>query len=194
MSEIKNHAQHLTAGDYHVRKLWPLEYAAFRRHLHRLDHSTRHARFGTAVNDAFLDAYADTAKRLGTVIYGAFIGTEMHASAELRSLMLMGDTMAEAAFAVETDHQHHGLGSILMDRIITTAQNRGIGQLHMICMRDNGRMRHLAGKFGARMKIDHGEVTGNITSAYPTASSLLDEAMHDTASFVTAILDWRPNL
>ena len=197
MAEILNRAMEgdvdmvSAAANYRIRKLWPVGYPAFRRHLLRLDEETRHARFGTAVNDAFLEAYADTARRIGTVIYGAFIGPDMYASAELRAIHPMGDTMAEAAFAVEKDHQKHGLGSALMDRIITTAQNRGIGQLHMICMRENNPMQRLARKFGARMRIDHGDAMGEIEPAHATPLSLLDEAMHDTTDFVTAVMDWR---
>ena len=175
---------------YRIRKLWPVDGQAFRRHLLRLDAETRHFRFGTAVNDNFLDAYADTAQRLGTVIYGAIIGRELCASAELRSLHVMGDEIAEAAFVVETEHRHHGLGSLLMERIVTAAQNRGIGQVHMICSRDNQAMQGLAEKFGAHFKIDHGEALGEIAAQDPTPFSLLDEAMHDTTDFVTAVLDW----
>ena len=87
------------------------------------------------------------------------------------------------------DGEH--VGSLLMDRIITAAQNRRISQLYMICMRDNSTMQHLAGKFGARLRIDHGEVTGQIEPAYPTPVSLFDEQMNDAAGFVTAVLDWR---
>jgi GNAT superfamily N-acetyltransferase len=142
------------------------------------------------VNDNFLDAYADTARRMGTVIYGAFIGSEMYASAELRSLHPLGDEMAEAAFVVESAHRHHGLGSALMDRIITAAKNRGIHQLHMICARDNQPMQRLGEKFGAQFTIDHGEALGEIETEPATPLSLLDEAMHDTTDFVTAVLDW----
>ncbi len=176
---------------YRIRKLWPLEHGAFRRHLLRLDPETRHARFGTAVNDNFLHAYADTARRTGTVIYGAFLGSEMHGSAELRALHTAGDENAEVAFAIERDHQHLGLGSALMDRIITAAQNRGIGQLHMICMRENAPMQRLAEKFGAHFHVDHGEALGEIEPGKPTPLSLLDEVMHDQTDFVTAVLDWR---
>jgi len=176
---------------YRIRKLWPFDSGAFRRHLLRLDPDTRHARFGTVVNDAFLESYAETARRLGTLIYGAFLDGEMHASAELRSLHPLGDAMAEAAFAVEREHQKHGIGSALMDRIITAAQNRGIGELHMICMRENTRMQRLAEKFGARLKLEDGEVIGHIEPHYPTPVSLMDESMNDTAAFVTAVLDWR---
>jgi RimJ/RimL family protein N-acetyltransferase len=179
---------------YHIRKLWPLDRNAFRRHLLRLDHETRLARFGTAVNDNFLHAYADTAKRTGTIVYGAFIGHEMHGSAELRSLHEAGDEMAEAAFAVEAEHQHHGLGSALMDRIITAAQNRNIGQVHMICMRENHQMKRLAEKFGARFRIVDGEATGEIVPDHATEHSLLDEALHDETEFITAVLDWQSEL
>ena len=175
---------------YRIRKLWPLETEAFRRHLLRLDPETRQFRFGTAVNDNFLNAYADTARRIGTVVYGAFIGPEMYASAELRSVHAVGDEMAEAAFVVESPHRHHGLGSALMDRIITAAQNRGVHQLHMICARENQPMQRLGEKFGAHFRIDHGEALGEIETDPVTPLSLLDEAMHDTTDFVTAVLDW----
>ena len=178
------------AAPYRIRKLWPGEGEAFRRHLLRLDPETRQFRFGSAVNDNFLNAYADTARRIGTVIYGAFLGREIHASAELRALHMLGDEMAEAAFAVETAHRHQGLGSALMERIITAAQNRGIHQLHMICARENHPMQRLGQKFGAEFRIEHGEAMGEIATHPATPLSLLGEAMHDATDFVTAVLDW----
>ena len=180
-----------TLEDYHIRKLWPFDFTAFRRHLKRLDPETRQSRFGTVVNDDFLDAYADSAHRMGTVVFGAFHDGEIHASAELRPLDHVNETMAEAAFTVEKPYQDHGLGSVLMDRIITTAQNRGIHQLYMICLRANGRMQHIADKFGARLKIEQGEVTGSLETSHPTVISLFEESMHDAQGFVTAMLDWR---
>lgn len=180
------------ADRYHIRKLWPLDTAAFRRHLLRLDAETRQSRFGTPVNNEFLDAYANTARRIGTVIFGAFIGPEMHASAELRALHALGDATAEAAFAVERDHQHNGLGSVLMERLVAAARNRGIGQVHMICTRDNNRMQRLAEKFGARIHSDHGELRGEIEPSAMTPLSLLGEVLHDTTDFVTAVFDWSP--
>ncbi len=116
------------------------------------------------------------------MIYGAFIGREMHASAELRALHPMGDAVAEAAFAVEREHQHHGLGSVLMDRIITAAQNRGIGQVHMICMRENQPMQRLAEKFGARIRCSRAKPPARLPRTTRHHSRVLDEAMHDTTA------------
>ena len=41
---------------YRIRKLWPMETEAFRRHLLRLEPETCQFRFGTPVNDNFLNA------------------------------------------------------------------------------------------------------------------------------------------
>src|SRR5438445_10801392 len=105
---------------YSIRRLWPLDFSAFLRHLKRLDGETRRSRFGSPVNDDFLETYAATANRLGTLVYGAFKGGEIHASAELRTL---DPAVAEAAFTAEKDAQDHGLGSILMDRVTNAAQS-----------------------------------------------------------------------
>ena len=84
------------------------------------------------------------------------------------------------------------VGSVLMDRIITAAQNRAIHQLHMICARDNQPMQKLGEKFGAQFRINHGEALGEIETDPPTVLSILGEAMHDTSDFVTAVFDWSP--
>jgi hypothetical protein len=52
-------------------------------------------------------------------------------------------------------------------------------------------MRHIAGKFGARLTVAEGEAAGEITPAGPTPLSLLDEIIGDATSFVTAVFDWR---
>jgi RimJ/RimL family protein N-acetyltransferase len=173
-----------------LRKLWIADAKALRAHLKRLDPEARRLRFGGVTTDEFIDAYVDTAFRLDAMIFGTFVEGEIRASAELRSIF--GATPdAEAAFAVETDWQDQGLGSELMDRILTAAQNRGIARLHMICLSENVRMRHIAGKFGARLTFAEGEVTGEVTPSAPTALSLLDEFVHDAQGFVTAVFDWR---
>ncbi len=133
-----------------LRKLWLGDLGALRAHLKRLDPEARRLRFGGVTTDDFIDAYVDTAFRLDATIFGVFIDGEIRASAELRGIFGGMAPDAEAAFAVEGDWQDQGLGSELMDRILTTAQNRGVARLHMICLTENARMRHIAGKFGAR--------------------------------------------
>jgi GNAT superfamily N-acetyltransferase len=174
-----------------LRKLWIADASALRVHLKRLDPEARRLRFGGVTSDEFIDAYVDTAFRLDALIFGVFIDGEIHASAELRRIFGGATPDAEAAFAVEPDWQDQGLGSVLMDRILTAAQNRGVARLHMICLSENARMRHIAGKFGARLTFAEGEVMGEVSPAAPTTLSLFDELVHDAQGFVTAVFDWR---
>jgi GNAT superfamily N-acetyltransferase len=174
-----------------LRKLWMGDLGALRAHLKRLDREARRLRFGGVTTDQFIDAYVDTAFRLDATVFGIFIDGEIRGSAELRSIFGERTSDAEAAFAVEADWQDQGLGSTLMDRILTAAQNRGITRLHMICLRENARMRHIAGKFGARLTFAQGAVTGEVAPANSTPLSLLDEFVRDTEGFVTALFDWR---
>lgn len=174
-----------------LRKLWTADASALRAHLKRLDPEARRLRFGGVVTDDFIETYVDTAFRLDAMIFGIFIDADIRASAELRGIFggLMAD--AEAAFAVEGDWQGQGFGSELMDRVLTAAQNRAITRLHMICLSENARMRHIAGKFGARLTFAEGEVTGEVAPAVATALSLLDEFVYDAQAFVMAVFDWR---
>jgi RimJ/RimL family protein N-acetyltransferase len=174
-----------------LRKLWIADLGALRAHLKRLDPEARRLRFGGVTNDQFIDAYVDTAFRLDATIFAVFIDGEIRGSAELRSIFPGPSSDAEAAFAVEREWQDQGLGSELMDRILTAAQNRRVARLHMICLSENARMRHIAGKFGARLTFAEGEVTGEMSPATPTPLSLLDEFVHDAQGFVTAVFDWR---
>lgn len=173
-----------------IRKLGMGDFAQFRAHLKRLDRDTQRLRFGHHVSEDFIDAYVDTSYRIGTLVFAAFEGGEIRASAELRGLAGV-EFDAEAAFAVEAGWQDRGLGSELMARIITAAQNRGFGRLHMICLRENARMRHIAGKYGAQLKFMGGDVLGELDPHHPTPVSVLDEMIHDAQGFVTAVLDWQ---
>jgi GNAT superfamily N-acetyltransferase len=157
-----------------LRKLWIADLGALRAHLKRLDPEARRLRFGGVTNDQFIDAYVDTAFRLDATIFAVFIDGEIRGSAELRSVFGGSSSDAEAAFAVETEWQGQGLGSELMDRILTAAQNRRVARLHMICL-----------------SFAEGEVTGEMSPATPTPMSLLDEFVHDAQGFVTAVFDWR---
>ncbi|CAN5395826.1 hypothetical protein BH10PSE7_BH10PSE7_19650 [soil metagenome] len=173
-----------------IRKLGLSDFPQFRAHLKRLDPGTQRLRFGQPVGEDFIDAYVDTSFRIGTLIFGAFEDGMIRGSAELRGVAGI-EFDAEAAFAVEPDWQDHGLGSELMTRLITAAQNRGFSRLHMVCLSENARMRHIAAKHGAHLKFLEGDVTGELDPHQPTVQSLMDEWVHDAQGFVSAILEWQ---
>ncbi|WP_246479679.1 GNAT family N-acetyltransferase [Kaustia mangrovi] len=174
-----------------IRKLWPGDVELFREHLKRLDPESRRMRFGGAVSDIFIDDYADTACRLNSVIHGCFVDGVLRAAAELRPVLESWPLQAEAAFSVETPFQDSGLGTELMHRTIVAARNRGINTIYMICLRENGRMRHIAQKHKADLRFEDDEIAGTVDAPYPTYFTLMEEFMGDAQGFVTAVLNWR---
>ena len=86
---------------------------------------------------------------------------------------------AEAAFSIEQPWQSHGVGSVLLERTLLSARNRGIKALHMHCLADNRRMQQLARKFDAELSFDFGSVIGEVDPPRSTALSLLREAVAD---------------
>lgn len=58
---------------------------------------------------------------------------------------------AELAIVVRSDSQHRGIGTLLLDRLLTLAQSRGIVDIRGDVLADNHAMLTLARKFGFRI-------------------------------------------
>jgi GNAT superfamily N-acetyltransferase len=171
-----------------IRKLWAGEAEIFRDHLLRLDADSRRFRFGSAVSDEFVTRYAGRAFRSGAIVHGCFVDGELRAAAELYPL---GDVLpgeAEAAFSVEPAFQNHGLGTLLLERVILTARNRGIRTLCLNCLAQNRRMQQIARKFDAELSFDSDEVVASLNAPFPTALSLAREAAADAQGVAGAVL------
>ena len=177
-----------------IRKLWIGEANLYRDHLLRLDPASRHSRFGGAVADEFIGNYVDTTFALNAVVHGFFVDSTLRGGAELRPLGPAFGREAEAAFSIETPWQSHGVGSILLDRTLLAARNRGIKRLHMACLADNRRMQELARKFAAELSFDFGSVVGEVAAARPTPLSVVREMVADSHGFATAMLDVQSRL
>jgi GNAT superfamily N-acetyltransferase len=176
-------------GGGFVRKLWFGETDAYRDHLLRLDADNRQRRFSGGVSDDFLARHAKTIDEVGVVVHGFFIDGVLRGAAELRPLGTLFAHEAEAAFSVEQPWQSHGVGSVLLERTLLSARNRGITALHMNCMPDNLRMQQLARKFEAELSFDIDCVVGEVDAPRPTPLSLMREAVSDGASLANAFID-----
>ena len=86
----------------------------------------------------------------------------MRGAAELRSIGPVFAREGEAAFSIEWPWQSHGVGTVLLERTLLSARNRGIKLLRMHCLADNRRMQQLARKFEADLKFDFGSVVGEV--------------------------------
>jgi GNAT superfamily N-acetyltransferase len=177
-----------------VRKLWPAEAAMFRDHLLRLDPASRRMRFAHAVSDSFIETYAAHMSDAGALTIAYIEDGEVRAAAELKRVGGMWSEEAEAAFSVETSHQSRGLGTLLMGRLIRAARNRGVHHVVMNCLLENERMQAVAKKHEAGLKVEMGEVTGEIMPATSNVMSHFEEAMEDRAALVLSFLDLQKRL
>jgi GNAT superfamily N-acetyltransferase len=177
-----------------VRKLWFGETDAYRDHLLRLDADSRQRRFSGAVSDEFVARHAATIDEVGVVVHGFFIDGVLRGAAELRPLGTLFAHQAEAAFSVEQPWQSHGVGTVLLERTLLSARNRGITALHMNCMAENQRMQQLARKFEADLSFDFDNVVGEVEAPRSTPLSLMREAVADGASLASAMLQAQSRL
>ncbi len=177
-----------------IRKLWMGEATAYRDHLLRLDAESRRNRFAGTVADEFVRDYADLAFGLDAVIHGFLIDGTLRGAAELRPIGRASAHEAEAAFSIERPWQSHGVGSVLLERTLLAARNRGIRFLHMACLADNRRMQQLARKFEADLSFDFGSVVGEVAAPRATPLSVLREVLADSHGFATAVLDVQSRL
>ena len=177
-----------------IRKLWTGETDAYRDHLLRLDPESRHRRFSGAVANEVIARHAASARGPGVVIHGFFIDGTLRGAAELRSIGPLFSDEGEAALSIEQPWQSHGVGTELLERTLLSARNRGITSLHMHCLADNQRMQQLARKFEAGLSFDFGSVVGEVDPPRSTALSLMREAIVDSHSVATAIMDAQTRL
>jgi GNAT superfamily N-acetyltransferase len=177
-----------------IRKLWVGETDAHRDHLLRLDRDSRSRRFSGAISDEFIARHAALAGRFDVVLHGFFVDGVLRGAAELRSVGSVFAREGEAAFSIELPWQSHGVGTVLLERTLLSARNRGIKLLRMHCLADNRRMQQLASKFEADLKFDFGSVVGEVDPPRLTLLSLTREMVTDAHSVATAFLDVQSRL
>ena len=155
---------------------------------------SRHRRFSGTVSDDFIARHAATANDIGVVVHGFFVDGVLRGAAELRRMGSVLTHTAEAAFSIEQPWQSHGVGTVLLERTLLSARNRGINSLHMHCLADNQRMQQLARKFEADLSFDFGSVVGEVDAPRSTPLSLMREAMADAHGVAAAVLDVQSRL
>jgi GNAT superfamily N-acetyltransferase len=177
-----------------IRKLWIGEADIYRDHLLRLDADSRRNRFAGTVSDEFVRDYAELSFGIDALIHGFFVDGTLRGAAELRPIGAPLMREAEAAFSIEKPWQSHGVGSMLLERTLLAARNRGIKFLHMACLADNRRMQQLARKYDAELTFDFSSVVGEVATARPTPLSVMREMLADGHGFATALFDVQARL
>ncbi|QIB34882.1 GNAT family N-acetyltransferase [Ancylobacter pratisalsi] len=190
--EIVRPARHRPAlGEGHIRKLLPAERHLLLEHFLRLDPLSRFMRFGGVISDSALSRHATRVTTGDALALGYFVDGELHAVAELHPLPKReGKPLsAEAAFSVERPWQGKGVGSAMMEHLVMLAQNRGIEELQVVFLPNNGRMKRLAVHGAADFSVDDEEVVGRMKAPHATVFSRMRELMGDVFSVCSSAFD-----
>jgi GNAT superfamily N-acetyltransferase len=177
-----------------IRKLWIGEADIYRDHMLRLDADSRRNRFAGTVSDEFVRDYAELSFGIDALIHGFFVDGTLRGAAELRPIGAPLMREAEAAFSIEKPWQSHGVGSLLLERTLLAARNRGVKFLHLACLADNRRMQQLARKYDAELTFDFSNVVGEVATPQPTPLSVMREILADGHGFATAMFDVQSRL
>ncbi len=87
-------------------------------------------------------------------------------AAVARLVKIKDSNRAEVAFVVADQHQHHGLGTYLLDCIIEIARRERVGELEAIMLADNLSMKDLFCRAGFQFLLPQGgEVTAHLKLA-----------------------------
>ncbi|HSR64053.1 MAG TPA: GNAT family N-acetyltransferase [Xanthomonadaceae bacterium] len=149
---------HILADGRHVviRPLASGDREAERAFISSLSSEARHFRFGCAIGEPG-DPLLDQLTRMDATREVAFAAVAAGADAGDGRDRIVGISRyaadadgrrCECAVVVADDWQHHGLGVLLMERLIETARTRGIRQMYSVDPAANAAMRELAAHLG----------------------------------------------
>ncbi|NOD75019.1 MULTISPECIES: GNAT family N-acetyltransferase [unclassified Ruegeria] len=178
--------------DIVIRRLRRHDHALISSHFNSLDEDVLLSRFGTPVQPQGVQDYLSNMFADAAFVFGAFPDSCLRGVGELRLIPDHKYHVAEAAFTVEKAWQDQGIGDALLSRLITIAQNRGIREVHMLCLATNQKMRRLAAKHNAELTLVPGQVEATLTTPWPTPFSMAKEITSEYRAFARAVLSW-PN-
>lgn len=172
-----------------TRILLPTEFAKLRDHLLRLDPEDRQRRFAGQLSDGAVAAHIEAIDRFRAMVVAYVEDGQVRGAAELLRFAAPAGTQAELAVTVEKSWQDRGIGTTLLRQALTLARNRGLEQVMMVCLAENGRMRHLADKFHGKLLDLGGEVEANVPLLAPDALSLWQEAVDQSQAALGTMLE-----
>ena len=103
----------------------------------------------------------------------------MRGAVELVGSKAGGMSTVELAVSIERPFQNTGAGTQLVRQAMLVAQNRGIKQISMLCLRQNKRMQSICRKLNGLLDFDEADVMCDIKVAAPSQFTYLDELVND---------------
>lgn len=143
---------------------------------------SRHDRFNGFTDDSFVTAYAARCFAGGATVLAFLDGGEIRGAAELHDCRTGSHEAAEIAFSVDDAFQGRGIGTMLFGRLIECARLLGCRTLHVTTHADNGAMKTLARRFGARLCFQSVDAVGviDLGGGLPAEAAALVESLRQS--------------
>lgn len=168
------------------RKLWPGEVNRIEAHLLRLDMTDRRLRFCGSLSDEKISDFCANIDWARTTVLGCFVDGDLRGTGFIVLLPEGFSVDAEIAFSVESQFQNNGVGTMLLQKAMAVARNRYIKTAHLLCVRENVKMRRIASKLDAVFSYIGPDIEGTVSPHWPTYLSYIEEAELDGQTLWTA--------
>lgn len=150
--------------------------AALTEHFLALDADDRRLRFGASLSDDAVRALDERIDFERDEVFGIF-GDDLRLTAVVH--VAFYPHKAELGLSVLPGARGHGLGNALFSRAVMHLTNRGVREVFVHCLSQNGAMMHLARKNGMRVVYDGPETDAYLALPRATPGSVLSEWVWD---------------
>ena len=147
------------------RKLSLLDKYKLIMHLQSLQGEERRLRFGGSVSDSYIESYVEKSFDGESKWFGIdHIDNKIVAACHVAII----DDMAELGCSVDADYRNQGIAQAMFDRAVTWLRTKGIQDVCMHCLSENGAMKHIARKNDMVVVSEYGESDANVHLDPPT--------------------------
>jgi len=158
------------------RKLTAYDASLIVAHLTSFQGEDRRLRFGGMVSDTYITDYVENSFLYETQWFGV---THIDGHLVAACHAAIQDGQAELGCSVIEDFRGQGLAQLMFDRAITWLRTKGITEVYMHCLTENGAMKHIARKNQMTLQSDYGETDALVDIQPATALTPFADAMYD---------------
>ena len=156
-----------------VRKLSLLDRQRIINNLVRLQGEDRRLRFGMICTDDYINDYVTKSFEQESQWFG-IDHIDGHLVATCHVSVHEGE--GELGCSVEEEYRGEGAAQLMFDRAVTWLRVRGITNVFMHCLSENGAMKHIARKNNMVLVSEHGETDAQVQVEPATISTYMEEA------------------
>ncbi len=164
-----------------IRSLGASHRERIAQHLLALDANDRYLRFGYGAQEAQIRAYTDSLNFARDDIFGIYNRSLVLIA--VAHLAFAGDpkcqSCAEFGVSVQSDARGKGYGSLLFDRAVTHARNKGVDLMFIHALSENAAMLKIAKNAGAVVERDGSESEAYLKLPPATLDTRMTEAVED---------------